>query len=930
VDLAPILLLVSVVTNLTLGVFVLSINARSRAGRAFFAISSFVSIWAVSNYLTEHAARLEVSILFNRIAFVAAFLAVLSGVLFTYFFPYNRILRSSMRWLALVGSCVLGIFFATDWIVGKVALAAGGGYEFKQGPLVFFYMVTILVLLGIIVRNLLYVGQRGSKQQRLQARLVLFGFSAATVLGLMTNLFIPLLFESWQSAKFGPSLTIVLVGAITYAMVKHGLFDFRAVVARSLGYLVALASFAAIYGFLVFGFAQYVLDVYMPIWVEVVIASTTAMASLFFPVLKGAFDTLTNRLFYKNSYDPQALLDDLNAGMVREVQTEKLCQAAVTVLARHLKLDYVTIRLANGYFFASSKTSPDKATFSHIDHMLNGVSDGVVSTLRVGEDPELRELYAIMGSNHLAVAAELRDADNILGRIYFGIKRSGESFTLSDVRLAQIVADQIALALQNALKFEEIANFNATLQDKVKEANKEYELITQQMYAKNLKLAQINRTLTILRSIDVVTLESQGTLEDLSHDVASAIVQSSSYAFVAVLALNKQDDKFISFQGWETAEQYRQAARSSLLEAGIQKLSMSLDSGWLADADHAVIDVTHADNLSVKLDTSTKKILTEIQTKMNIPSMVAVKLRARDTVVGAMLVGFANVEHKEQDWELVERFGESVGISLDNKLLLDENLRAMRHLQDANTKMKQLDETKDEFISMASHQLRTPLTAVKGYISMVLDGDAGELNHMQRKLLDQAFVSSQRMVFLIADLLNISRLRTGKFVIEPSPTSLADIVESEVEQLRETAQSRGLRLAYAKPKNFPRLMLDETKIRQVVMNFLDNAIYYTPSGGHIEVHLRDKQQSVEFTVVDDGIGVPKHEQPHLFSKFYRAGNARKARPDGTGLGLFMAKKVVVAQHGAIIFKSKEGTGSTFGFTFAKAKLQSQPSDTQTK
>src|SRR4029079_19217945 len=112
-----------------------------------------------------------------------------------------------------------------------------------------------------------------------------------------------------------------------------------------------------------------------------------------------------------------------------------------------------------------------------------------------------------------------------------------------------------------------------------------------------------------------------------------------------------------------------------------------------------------------------------------------------------------------------------------------------------------------------------------------------------------------------------------------------------------------------------------TKTRQVIMNFVDNAIYYTPADGTITIELLDKESTIELRVVDNGIGVPKSEQHHLFTKFYRAGNARKARPDGTGLGLFMAKKVIVAQGGALIFKSEEGKGSTFGFSFEKAKLK---------
>jgi signal transduction histidine kinase len=258
-----------------------------------------------------------------------------------------------------------------------------------------------------------------------------------------------------------------------------------------------------------------------------------------------------------------------------------------------------------------------------------------------------------------------------------------------------------------------------------------------------------------------------------------------------------------------------------------------------------------------------------------------------------------------------------------NETLQDKIEEATRKLRQTNDKLRKLDETKDDFISMASHQLRTPLTSVKGYVSMVLDGDAGKITALQRKLLMQSFISSQRMVYLISDLLNVSRLKTGKFIIEAVPTNLANVIEEEIDQLQETAKGRNLELIYKKPEHFPTLMLDETKIRQVLMNFIDNAVYYTPSGGHITINLVDKGRTIEYTVVDDGIGVSAHEQHHLFSKFFRAHNAKRARPDGTGLGLFMAKKVIIAQGGAIIFKSREGHGSTFGFTLAKERLLPQ-------
>jgi signal transduction histidine kinase len=221
---------------------------------------------------------------------------------------------------------------------------------------------------------------------------------------------------------------------------------------------------------------------------------------------------------------------------------------------------------------------------------------------------------------------------------------------------------------------------------------------------------------------------------------------------------------------------------------------------------------------------------------------------------------------------------------------------------------------------MASHQLRTPLTSVKGYLSIVIEGDAGSLTKPQRDMLTQAYFGSQRMVYIIADLLNVSRIRTGKFVIDASPVNLSKVVANELDQLQELAKIRQIKLAYDAPKDFPELMLDEMKIRQIIMNFVDNAIYYTKSGGQITISLSETNTTIELRVLDTGIGVPKREQPHLFTKFYRAANARQMRPDGTGLGLFMAKKVIIAQGGALIFESKEGKGSTFGFILSKSKL----------
>jgi signal transduction histidine kinase len=238
---------------------------------------------------------------------------------------------------------------------------------------------------------------------------------------------------------------------------------------------------------------------------------------------------------------------------------------------------------------------------------------------------------------------------------------------------------------------------------------------------------------------------------------------------------------------------------------------------------------------------------------------------------------------------------------------------ATRELRASNAQLRHLDKAKDEFLSMASHQLRTPLTSVKGYISMIMDGDVGRVSTDQKKLLGEAFNNSERMVGLINDFLSVSRIQTGRFVIDKVPIDLSLVVGQEVDSLRANAKTRQMELVYDKPDNCPIMDIDEGKIRQVIMNFIDNAIYYSHPDTKININLIVDNGEVLFTVKDTGIGVPKSERDQLFTKFYRASNAKKTRPDGTGVGLFLAKKIVDDHDGDVVFDSVEGKGSTFGF-----------------
>lgn len=318
--------------------------------------------------------------------------------------------------------------------------------------------------------------------------------------------------------------------------------------------------------------------------------------------------------------------------------------------------------------------------------------------------------------------------------------------------------------------------------------------------------------------------------------------------------------------------------------------------------------------------------------------VLALPLVSADETIGYFMLGDHRTGvYTKQDIDALEAIANELVVAVQNsrsvQAIRDLNAHLEQRIESAtselltsNEKLRQLDAAKDEFVSMASHQLRTPLTSVKGYISMVLEGDAGDITPMQKQLLEEAFVSSERMVHLIGDFLNVSRLQTGKFVLDPSLVNLADLVEEEVEGLEATAASRSLKLRYRKPSRFPSLYLDGGKIHQVVMNFIDNALYYSTDNTTITVSLTVEGGEVVFEVRDTGIGVPKSEQAGLFTKFFRATNARRQRPDGTGIGLYLAKKVIDAHEGSMVFTSTEGEGSVFGFRLPIKKLSEPPSE----
>jgi signal transduction histidine kinase len=248
-----------------------------------------------------------------------------------------------------------------------------------------------------------------------------------------------------------------------------------------------------------------------------------------------------------------------------------------------------------------------------------------------------------------------------------------------------------------------------------------------------------------------------------------------------------------------------------------------------------------------------------------------------------------------------------------NKTLQKRVDEATTQLREANEHLKELDQLKNEFLSMATHQLNTPLTVVDGYLTMVNDGVVSEPAE-RKDYLEKTLERVRAMKRMVADFLNVSRIETGKFIIDVEPTDFNKIVSEEFNNLGPSAKTKGVLLQLIPPNHpVPLVEVDEQKTRQAIMNLIDNAIYYTPKG-EVKIYLDSDHDHVTLKVVDNGIGVPEKQKDKLFQKFYRADNARNERPNGNGVGLYLVKRVIEDQGGKIIFESAEGKGSTFGFS----------------
>ncbi len=245
----------------------------------------------------------------------------------------------------------------------------------------------------------------------------------------------------------------------------------------------------------------------------------------------------------------------------------------------------------------------------------------------------------------------------------------------------------------------------------------------------------------------------------------------------------------------------------------------------------------------------------------------------------------------------------------------------------ANRKLQSLEEAKSKFISVTTHQLRTPLAAVKWTLDMAAKGQLGAVTDEQKKYLLQGLVSTERVISIVNDLLKVDSMDAERVDYHFQPTDLVKLISNVIFEFTSQAALKKINFLFLRPQNtIPKVEIDDDKIRMVIENLIDNAIKYTPEGGKVTIRISDErvnsaEGALEVIVTDSGIGIPSSESEKVFQKFFRASNAIKSEPDGSGLGLFIARDIIEKHHGAIWFENRSSgdlsvgnQGTSFSFS----------------
>lgn len=435
--------------------------------------------------------------------------------------------------------------------------------------------------------------------------------------------------------------------------------------------------------------------------------------------------------------------------------------------------------------------------------------------------------------------------------------------------------------------------------------NKNLEQVNKEIYKHSLEITVANKTLSLLKKLYKISLLTLDT-KDLSLKMSETIRIDLEIDFVGIFSFDQSKDSLtpFGFSGSEKLVELENSLNFSFQDCEIKNISKR---EVLNEAVYGKIQTVTKNIEDIWGDSIEKSKLETFTRESYLKSVLLYPLLTENKFFGILILGF-NREYNlinEHEKDEIKSFIDVVTVALNKSSL-------HRELEDANEKLKALDKLKTEFLSLASHQLRTPLTAISGYASMIYDGFYGEIDNTELKeTINIICKSSKSLIKVVEDLLNVSKIEQGGMKYEMAPFDLSEVAKEMVDSLSINAKDRNLDLSFECAKDDTCMVIaDKEKIRQVVLNFIDNSIKYTKEGS-IKVKVEKIKDKVVFSVKDTGMGMTNETKESLFKKFAR-GDSDHMNTSGTGLGLYLTKEISEAHGGRVYVESEGlGKGSTF-------------------
>ena len=343
----------------------------------------------------------------------------------------------------------------------------------------------------------------------------------------------------------------------------------------------------------------------------------------------------------------------------------------------------------------------------------------------------------------------------------------------------------------------------------------------------------------------------------------------------------------------------------------LEEVLMSVGNGLI---------VTNKDGKIVMVNKAFEKLLGWKQDEVLQKNMVDVvpmedeasrPILARDRAITQVLAG-QRVVQASKNYFFITKDNKKLPVSaIASPIIISNEVTGAVEIFRDLTEERELDKAKTEFVSIASHQLRTPLSTINWYTEMMLNGRAGKVGAKQKKYINEIVRGSKRMVMLVNSLLNVSRLELGNFMIQPEETNIKEIADSVLHDLKMQIKHNKIKFTKSYDPNLPHASLDHKLTRIIFDNLLSNAIKYAPVGGKVTLGISVHDPNFIIKVFNDGPGIPKNAQKLIFTKMFRDDLARQKDPDGNGLGLYIVKSILNSSGGNIWFDSDEKTGTTF-------------------